>query len=938
MVVDPLKSKTLLFCDRRCALLHQRQAAEAVAAQEESAALLGLRFCSWADLLAQEWSIWGDGRGLVTPLARQALIYDMLDAFGFHRSRGTAEAIASWIERCAGSSSSVLTSRIPAFDVHQQRLMALMEAYLSSLEERGLIEPLRAAAQIIEQLSALSLEVATPPLADDALASFLMAALHLSFEGEREEEDTHPCPESFFLLPAGASTSIPMIFKAVRDYAKDHAAGEVQMLLCSPDPQSAFSVMASPLGREGIEVLVGYTSPFHASGIGRACIALVHLLEGSSSWLTSATDFAKSIYSQLDPEALSLVLARSSQSAGPSCVLADRLNRAWRSDRTVTGAQAVQDLSCASATFDLFRSVFDGHLERWEALYEVLLSCVHGKVASSLEKERELAALSCLDAYIDEMASLALDRSAMREFLSTLRFSVSLRSCADTPSGRCGATLRILPIRSALSLVEGSFDLVVLQDVSESVFSAHDPVDPLAALAESLGAPPRGKGLDEMRWLFERIVRAARDRIVFCFPQRSEGQDRAYPSFCFDEYVQVLFGGKLRGGDLGKPPESLGLDEEILEQLRCHMSSASEQEIEEGIGGMLLEPCGSFDIPAVCRAELRYGKLSDALAHAQGNPALPLLISPSSIEAYLRCPYAWFLDRILKVTPLDEGFGPLETGLFAHGVLERFYGRLHELYGVCRADQVPRKDVSDLFDAVFDELLALQRQLPPGSGRYVPLTELEAEMTAKLKESLLTAIFVQSALPPSFVKMERELIIGDGSSSPSLVSYAGFALTGKVDRIDIDEENGRFYILDYKGSISGYDAGERCFDRKEDGTIDPASLPPHIQTLIYASALLPKMAKEGMAFACVGSFYTSYRAVSPHKLIVGSWAADAPELAALSDRGSKVLGDFGTFLQEVEQAVAVRLEGIPASKIPPCKELSSRQCEGCLYRGCEARA
>ena len=48
------------------------------------------------------------------------------------------------------------------------------------------------------------------------------------------------------------------------------------------------------------------------------------------------------------------------------------------------------------------------------------------------------------------------------------------------------------------------------------------------------------------------------------------------------------------------------------------------------------------------------------------------MLSPSAIEAYLACPYRWFVERRLRPEPLDECFGAAEKGTFAHGLREAF--------------------------------------------------------------------------------------------------------------------------------------------------------------------------------------------------------------------------------------------------------------------------
>ncbi len=145
-----------------------------------------------------------------------------------------------------------------------------------------------------------------------------------------------------------------------------------------------------------------------------------------------------------------------------------------------------------------------------------------------------------------------------------------------------------------------------------------------------------------------------------------------------------------------------------------------------------------------------------------------------------------------------------------------------------------------------------------------------------------------------------------------------------------------FAVIDYKGATSGHAAGDACVAIEvgdEGAAIDPASLPRHVQALIYAQAL-----RRYGAFgsSCAAALYTSYRARSEAGLVTGSYPAAEDGIARISDAKSCVRGGFDAFLDMMEAAIAERLRGVASSQIPAepsCEDACRHCCAAFCERG-----
>ena len=121
----------------------------------------------------------------------------------------------------------------------------------------------------------------------------------------------------------------------------------------------------------------------------------------------------------------------------------------------------------------------------------------------------------------------------------------------------------------------------------------------------------------------------------------------------------------------------------------------------------------------------------------------------AQIESYLECPYKWFAQRRLRLEGLDEGFGPLQMGDFAHSALKSFYAHFQEEV----APKVTRGTIDSaraIMRDVLDRHESHQYDLKPSDNRLVPTTELERRDVDSLKRKLLDYLDYEAELLPTF--------------------------------------------------------------------------------------------------------------------------------------------------------------------------------------------
>ena len=178
--------------------------------------------------------------------------------------------------------------------------------------------------------------------------------------------------------------------------------------------------------------------------------------------------------------------------------------------------------------------------------------------------------------------------------------------------------------------------------------------------------------------------------------------------------------------------------------------------------------------------------------------------SVTELELYADCSSLWLVDRLVDPRAIDGRVDARLRGQVAHQALFRFYSGLPARFGGDRVDP-ERLDETLVFlagclrDAVTSQ--ALNR---------LDLTDVERlELEQTLLRDLGEFVRDEAASPVSVVPRRFEVSFGTDRSAPELkagLDLGGFALSGKIDRIDLDPFSARGIVQDYKSGKQAHSA------------------------------------------------------------------------------------------------------------------------------------
>jgi ATP-dependent helicase/DNAse subunit B len=157
----------------------------------------------------------------------------------------------------------------------------------------------------------------------------------------------------------------------------------------------------------------------------------------------------------------------------------------------------------------------------------------------------------------------------------------------------------------------------------------------------------------------------------------------------------------------------------------------------------------------------------------------------SELETFADCSQRWFVDRMLKPREVDRTVDARLAGTAMHAALKHFFERLPAEVGSDSVVPELLEQAQELLVRAVD-LAVDALSLPPGSLAV-------AELRHGLRRQL--ASFVRSEAELSHRFQPRYL---EKSFDP--LDLGGFAVTGRIDRIDVDPTSARGLIHDYKST------------------------------------------------------------------------------------------------------------------------------------------
>ena len=182
-----------------------------------------------------------------------------------------------------------------------------------------------------------------------------------------------------------------------------------------------------------------------------------------------------------------------------------------------------------------------------------------------------------------------------------------------------------------------------------------------------------------------------------------------------------------------------------------------------------------------------------------------ITLSPSKVESFHRCRFSYFCEKGLYVRPLQRiEMDPLQSGNFIHYCLYALLSERTKEEFVA----LDQKQLSELCDKIAEDYLTKELVATDFSDKRFVTLMMRMKSTVKRLAVRLQAEFKESDFIP--VEFEAEidrrkeikplrLTLSDGST---------VWIEGKVDRIDLFENEGKRYIrvIDYKSGTKDFNA------------------------------------------------------------------------------------------------------------------------------------
>ena len=178
--------------------------------------------------------------------------------------------------------------------------------------------------------------------------------------------------------------------------------------------------------------------------------------------------------------------------------------------------------------------------------------------------------------------------------------------------------------------------------------------------------------------------------------------------------------------------------------------------------------------------------------------------SVTELELFADCSSVWFLERVIGPRTIDGEVDARLRGSVAHQALFKFFSGLPKRIGSERVEA----------ERLDDALVFLRECLAEAieGGVWIELGDLQRrELEESMWRDLEQFIREEAESPLGLVPRKFEVAFGSERSAPELQSglqVDGFALTGKIDRIDVDPFSARGIVQDYKSGKTAHSAAK----------------------------------------------------------------------------------------------------------------------------------
>jgi hypothetical protein len=200
------------------------------------------------------------------------------------------------------------------------------------------------------------------------------------------------------------------------------------------------------------------------------------------------------------------------------------------------------------------------------------------------------------------------------------------------------------------------------------------------------------------------------------------------------------------------------------------------------------------------------------------NSASSIALSPTQLRDYLECPFRYYLKHILRLERVDDSAQELDQRLFgslAHSVFQEFAQD-----PLCNSTDP--KEIALFLSNLLDKISALQFGLSPRASIKIQLEQLRVRLSA-------FAHWQASHRKKGWRIVNTE----HRFSSDTIISPQGVNLRGVIDRIDRNDKDRSYLVLDYKTGDTSKNS--ETAHRKRDGSWINLQLPLY---LLHAREML----------------------------------------------------------------------------------------------------
>lgn len=640
--------------------------------------------------------------------------------------------------------------------------------------------------------------------------------------------DARPAP--VLLSLPGEEEEIREIARRILTLARDEGArfDETAVLLASPETYA--DLVRGVFDEAGIPCSLGFSPLLSSSAAARSVRSLIALIERGFErrelveFLVSAP--LRPIEARdatVDHAALWARLSAEAGIAGEGGWIEENEALAARVAASVErGEAAARSLDAVRHAIRSIRAIREARESMqpsvsWTGLADLLAGLSRALFLPSEDVERACGILESLG----ELDAVGIAPTPQR----FLRMAAEALEEEGVSSASPGGGVRVLTLNEARGL---SFRALFLPGLAEGAFPAPrrqdpflDDADRAAIEGASTGAVAlsrKGERIAEEALLFAMALESGRDASVLSVPrfEQETGKERIpsfflrYAGFSAPGFAEAPVPGAIRLGR-GAPERrgvellSLGeFDFESARESRAGGGAPPSNElflrgarlVRERWGSKAFTPYDGVFSSERSRAALRSGLEKRGYR-----------FSPTSLERWASCPFAYFLHDLLGVEALEEpernvSPTPAQRGTLVHRILAGVYGSLASA-GLLPARIAPPERLRAAAEEIAERLL---EEFPLEEPVGIPLFwEMEKEIVRRSVRSFLDEERLQES---DFVPAHFERAFGRGDEREAVGHDRGDRLVyfrGRIDRID-EAPDGRFRVIDYKtGRLLGRD-------------------------------------------------------------------------------------------------------------------------------------